>query len=98
MNPDDGAPKDGPPAKSFRLWHVQGSGEFVAFVAEADSFEEIKRVRRRDDWRYRITRDGAPRRFQRLSASQTARGRCFRARVKWSRLERLAARFVCQSG
>jgi hypothetical protein len=60
MNPDDGAPKDGPPAKSFRLWHVQGSGEFVAFVAEADSFEEIKRVRRRDDWRYRITRDGAP--------------------------------------
>jgi hypothetical protein len=60
MNHDDGALKDGPPEKSFRLWHVQGTGEFVAFVAEADTFEEIKKIRRRADWRYQITHNGSP--------------------------------------
>jgi hypothetical protein len=47
-------------AKSFRLWHVRGRGEFIAIVAEAGTFEEIKKVRRRVDWRYQITRDGLP--------------------------------------
>jgi hypothetical protein len=60
MTQDETAPCGAPPAKMFRLWHVQGTGEFVAFVAEADTFEEIKKVRRRSDWRYQITRNGAP--------------------------------------
>ncbi|MGA2045729.1 MAG: hypothetical protein ABSG83_20460 [Roseiarcus sp.] len=46
--------------KPFRLWHVDGQNEFVAIVAEADTFEAIRRVRRRPDWRYQITRKGAP--------------------------------------
>jgi hypothetical protein len=46
--------------KAFRLWHVDGQNEFVAVVAEADTFEAIRRVRRRPDWRYQITREGAP--------------------------------------
>jgi hypothetical protein len=45
--------------KPYLLWHVQGRSEFVAVVAEAPTFEDIKRVRRRPDWRYRITRNGA---------------------------------------
>jgi hypothetical protein len=48
------------PAKPYRLWHVSGQSEFVAVVAEADTFEEIKKVRRRSDWRYQATRDGMP--------------------------------------
>jgi hypothetical protein len=55
--------KSRPPAhaaKSFRLWHVGAEREFVAMVAEAETFEEIKKVRRRSDWRYQITRDGMP--------------------------------------
>jgi hypothetical protein len=47
-------------AKAYRLWRVAGQSEFVAAVAEADTFEEIKRVRRRLDWRYQITHHGAP--------------------------------------
>jgi len=47
-------------AKAYRLWRVARQGEFVAVVAEADTFEEIKRVRRRADWRYQMTRRGAP--------------------------------------
>jgi hypothetical protein len=47
-------------ANSFRLCHVQGPGEFIAIVAEAGTFEEIKKVRRCADWRYQITRDGMP--------------------------------------
>jgi hypothetical protein len=46
--------------KTYRLWHVDGNNEFVAVVAEADSFEEIRKVRRRADWRYQITCDGNP--------------------------------------
>jgi hypothetical protein len=46
--------------KTYRLWHVDGDNEFVAAVAEADSFEEIRKVRRRTDWRYQITCDGKP--------------------------------------
>ena len=46
--------------KAFRLWHVSADNEFVAVVAEADTFEEIRTVRRRDDWSYQITRDGMP--------------------------------------
>jgi hypothetical protein len=49
---------EGLTGKPFRLWHVDGQNEFVAVVAEADSFEEIRKVRRRPDWRYQITRDG----------------------------------------
>jgi hypothetical protein len=48
------------PAKPYRLWHVSGQSEFVAVVAEADTFEEIRKVRRRSDWRYQATRDGMP--------------------------------------
>jgi hypothetical protein len=47
-------------AKPYRLWHVTGPSEFVAAVAEADTLEEIQKVRRRDDWRYQLTRNGAP--------------------------------------
>jgi hypothetical protein len=46
--------------KPYRLWHVDGWGEFVAMVAEADTVDEIKKVRRRLDWRYQITRNGTP--------------------------------------
>ena len=46
--------------RRFRLWHVDGRNEFVAVVAEADTFEEIKKVRRRPDWRYVVTRNGTP--------------------------------------
>ena len=53
-------PNDGALAKDFRLWHVNPHNEFVAVVAEADSFEEIRKVRRRKDWRYQITRKGRP--------------------------------------
>jgi hypothetical protein len=48
------------PSRQYRLWHVTGRNEFVAVVAEADTFEEIKKVRRRRDWRYQITRKGMP--------------------------------------
>jgi hypothetical protein len=51
--------QDGDP-KSYRLWRVEAQNEFVAAVAEADSFEEIIKVRRRADWRYQITCDGRP--------------------------------------
>jgi hypothetical protein len=50
----------GDPSKPYRLWHVIGHSEFVAVVAEADTFEEIRKARRRPDWRYQITRDGRP--------------------------------------
>jgi hypothetical protein len=48
------------PVKQYRLWHVDGQSEFVAVVAEADTFEELKVVRRRPDWRYQAMRDGMP--------------------------------------
>ena len=44
----------------FRLWHVDGRNEFVAVVAEADSFEVIQKIRRRADWRYQLTCNGKP--------------------------------------
>jgi hypothetical protein len=47
-------------SKSYRLWHVNGNNEFVAVVAEADAFEDLKKVRRRPDWRYQATRNGMP--------------------------------------
>jgi hypothetical protein len=46
--------------KAYRLWHVGQSNQFIAVVEEAESFEEIKQVRRRADWRYQITCDGKP--------------------------------------
>jgi hypothetical protein len=46
--------------KTYRLWHVEGENEFVAVVAEANSFEDIQKERRRVDWRYQITCDGRP--------------------------------------
>jgi hypothetical protein len=46
--------------KTYRLWHVGTDNEFLAVLAEADSFEEIRKVRRRADWRYQITCDGKP--------------------------------------
>jgi hypothetical protein len=51
---------EGSREKPYRLWHVTGRGEFVAAVAEADTFEEINKIRRRADWRYQITRQGRP--------------------------------------
>jgi hypothetical protein len=51
---------EGALSKPFRLWHANGQSEFVALIAEADSLEEINRVRRRGDWRYQITRNGMP--------------------------------------
>jgi hypothetical protein len=51
---------EGALAKPFRLWHANGQSEFVALIVEADSLEEINRVRRRRDWRYQITRNGMP--------------------------------------
>jgi hypothetical protein len=48
------------PPRPYRLWHVEAENEFVAVVAEADSFTEIMKVRRRADWRYQITCDGKP--------------------------------------
>jgi hypothetical protein len=49
---------EGALSKPFRLWHADGQSEFVALIVEADSLEEINRVRRRGDWRYQITRNG----------------------------------------
>jgi hypothetical protein len=46
--------------KPYRLWHVDAQNEFVAVVAEAESFQEIIKVRRRADWRYQITCEGKP--------------------------------------
>jgi hypothetical protein len=51
---------EGDVPKLYRLWHVGGPNEFIALVAEADTFEEIISVRRRKDWRYLVTRNGAP--------------------------------------
>jgi hypothetical protein len=47
-------------SRAYRLWHVGSNNEFIAVVAEADSFDEIRKVRRRADWRYQITCDGKP--------------------------------------
>ena len=58
--PDDATNAADAPAKRYRLWHVGRQSEFVAIVAEADTFEEIKAVRRRAEWRYQTTRDGMP--------------------------------------
>jgi hypothetical protein len=52
--------EEGATTKPFVLWHVGSPYEFVAAVAEADTFDEISRVRRRPDWRYQITHNGAP--------------------------------------
>ena len=60
MTADEQAQFLGEGAKPYRLWHVTGRSEFVAVVAEAESFEEIKKVRRRQDWRYQITCNGTP--------------------------------------
>jgi hypothetical protein len=60
MTADEGTKIEGEGAKPYRLWHVTGRSEFVAVVAEAETFQEIKKVRRRRDWRYQITRNGAP--------------------------------------
>jgi hypothetical protein len=60
MTGDEPMKSDGAGAKPYRLWHVNGRSEFVAVVAEAETFQEIKKVRRRQDWRYQITRDGKP--------------------------------------
>jgi hypothetical protein len=60
MTADEQDKIEGAEAKPYRLWHVSGRSEFVAVVAEADTFQEIKRVRRREDWRYQITRWGKP--------------------------------------
>jgi hypothetical protein len=46
--------------QSYRLWHVGSGNEFIAAVADAGSFEDIRKVRRRSDWRYQITCDGKP--------------------------------------
>jgi hypothetical protein len=51
---------EGELSKPYRLWHVSGQNEFVAVVAQGDTFEEIKNVRRRPDWRYQATRNGKP--------------------------------------
>jgi hypothetical protein len=47
-------------SKPYRLWRVNGNNEFVSIIAEADAFEELKRVRRRPNWRYQATRKGMP--------------------------------------
>ena len=47
-------------SKPYRLWHVDGNNEFVAVIAEADAFDQLKKVRRRADWRYQATRNGIP--------------------------------------
>jgi hypothetical protein len=60
MMPDDDLELEGELSKPYRLWHVTGHNEFVAVVAEADRFDEIKKVRRRLDWRYQVTRNGMP--------------------------------------
>jgi hypothetical protein len=46
--------------KPYRLWRVEAENEFAGVVAEADSFGEIIKVRRRPDLRYQITCDGRP--------------------------------------
>ena len=58
MATNDDMEREGALTKAYRLWRVDGMNEFVAVVAEADAFEEIKRVRRRADWRYQATRNG----------------------------------------
>lgn len=60
MTVDEQAEFEGGGGKPYRLWHVNGRSEFVAIVAEGETFQEIKKVRRRRDWRYQITRDGKP--------------------------------------
>jgi hypothetical protein len=58
--PTGGEPSKSEPSKAYRLWHVGSDNEFIAIVAEAGSFAEIVKERRRADWRYRITCDGKP--------------------------------------
>jgi hypothetical protein len=60
MAADEPTKFEGAGAKPYRLWHVSGRSEFVAVVAEAETCQEIRKVRRRQDWRYQITRDGKP--------------------------------------
>jgi hypothetical protein len=60
MATNDDMEREGALSKAYRLWRVDGSNEFVAVVAEADAFEEIRKVRRRADWRYQATRNGMP--------------------------------------
>jgi hypothetical protein len=49
-----------PTPKEYRLWRVDRDSEFVAVVAEADTFEKLKAVSRRPDWRYQAMRKGRP--------------------------------------
>jgi hypothetical protein len=51
--PADREPSGSDTSRAYRLWHVGSGNEFIAIVAEAGSFEEIIRVRRRPDWRSR---------------------------------------------
>jgi hypothetical protein len=60
MTADEQAKHTDASDKPYRLWHVSGQNEFVAVVADADTFDEIRQVRRRSDWRYQITCNGAP--------------------------------------
>lgn len=50
---------ESPISRPYLLWHVQGQNEFVAVVGEAETFDKIRKIRRREDWRYQITRNGA---------------------------------------
>jgi hypothetical protein len=52
--------EDGAMSKPFVLWHVGSPYEFIAAVAEADTLDELGRVRKRADWRYQITHNGLP--------------------------------------
>lgn len=41
-------------SKRYQLWRVNQTGELIERVAEADSREELDKVKRRDDWLYKI--------------------------------------------
>jgi hypothetical protein len=60
--------------KKYRLWRVGRENEFVAVVAEANTFEEWKAISPRPEWHYQANPErSANRREIRLPPSQVAR-------------------------
>jgi hypothetical protein len=53
MATDERLPVHGEPAKAFKLYRVGQNNEPIELVAEADTREELAKVKRRGDWRYR---------------------------------------------
>jgi hypothetical protein len=52
MTTDDGI--EGEPMKPYVLYRIGLQDEIIERVADADSLEELSKLRRRKDWSYRV--------------------------------------------